>query len=155
MIGIGAVKYADLSNNPASNIIFSFEKMLSFEGNTAPYLQYTSARTHSLLRKAEEGGHLPDGTTLCLGEPVERDLLLHLMDFGAAVRGGFDAGKPSTLATYLHELAANYHRWYAACPVLRLDDRALISSRLNLTLLTQKTLTQGLALLGIGAPERM
>lgn len=155
MIGIGAVKYADLSNNPASNILFSFEKMLSFEGNTAPYLQYTSARTHSLLRKAEAAGHTPDGRTLRLDEPVERELMLHLMDFGSALRAGFDAGKPSTLATYLYELASNYHRWYAACPVLKLDDEGLIASRLNLTLLSQKVLTQGLALLGIGAPERM
>jgi arginyl-tRNA synthetase len=155
MIGIGAVKYADLSNNPASNILFSFEKMLSFEGNTAPYLQYTSARTHSLLRKAALAGHSPDGKTLQLQDPVERELMLHLMEFGAAVRSGFDSGRPSTLATYLHELASNYHRWYAACPVLKLEDVSLIASRLNLSLLTQKTLTQGLALLGIGAPERM
>ena len=155
MIGIGAVKYADLSNNPASNIIFSFEKMLSFEGNTAPYLQYTSARTHSLLRKAEGLGHLPDRETLRIEDAVERSLFLHLLDFGPSVRGGFDSGKPSTLATYLYELAALYHRWYAACPVLRLEDNELIASRLNLTLLTQKTLTQGLGLLGIGAPERM
>jgi arginyl-tRNA synthetase len=71
------------------------------------------------------------------------------------LRAGFDAGKPSTLATYLYELASNYHRWYAACPVLKLDDEGLIASRLNLTLLSQKVLTQGLGLLGIGAPERM
>ena len=155
MIGIGAVKYADLSNNPASNIMFSFEKMLSFEGNTAPYLQYTSARTHSLLRKAEEAGHGPDGRTLRLEDPVERELMLHLMDFGAALRSGFDAGKPSTLATYLYELASHYHRWYAACPVLKLEDDTLLASRLNLNLFSQRVLTQGLSLLGIGAPERM
>ena len=154
-IGLGAVKYADLSNNPASNIIFSFEKMLSFEGNTSPYLQYTSARTHSLLRKAGEAGHQADEKTLRLDDEAERDLFLHLMDFAVALRSGFDAGKPSTLATYLYELAAGYHRWYAACPVLKLDDSELIRSRLNLTLLAQRTLTQGLALLGIGAPERM
>ena len=154
-IGIGAVKYADLSNNPASNILFSFEKMLSFEGNTAPYLQYTSARTHSLLRKAAEAGHEPDGKTLALRDPTERDLLLHLMELGKAVRSGFDSGKPSTLATYLYELASHYHRWYAACPVLRAEDPEVLASRLNLTLLTQRTLKQGLELLGIGAPERM
>jgi arginyl-tRNA synthetase len=100
-------------------------------------------------------GHLPDRATLRIEDAVERGLFLHLLDFGPAVRSGFDSGKPSTLATYLYELAALYHRWYAACPVLRLEDNELIASRLNLTLLTQKTLSQGLDLLGIGAPERM
>ncbi len=129
--------------------------MLSFEGNTAPYLQYTSARTHSLRRRAGDAGHSPDGRSLKLEDPLERQLLLHLLDFGPAVRAGFDGGKPSTLATYLHELASLYHRWYAACPVLKSEDAELISSRLNLNELAQKTLTLGLGLLGIEAPERM
>ncbi|MCP4871384.1 MAG: arginine--tRNA ligase [Proteobacteria bacterium] len=155
MIGLGAVKYSDLSNNPASNIVFSWDKMLSFEGNTAPYLQYTSARTHSLLAKAAAAGLEPDGTTLKLADPLERDLLLHLMDFGPTVRAAFDQGKPNTLASWLYDVASKYHSWYAACPVLRSEDRELQISRLNLTRLAQRMLVRGLDLLGIGAPQRM
>ena len=155
VLGLGAVKYSDLSNNPASNIVFSWDKMLSFEGNTAPYLQYTSARTHSLLTRSEEAGLVPDGTTLKLADPLERDLLVHLLEFGATVRAAFDQGKPNTLASYLYDLASKYHSWYAACSVLKADDRELQISRLNLTKLAQRILVRGLDLLGIGAPERM
>ncbi len=155
MLGLGAIKYSDLSNNPASNITFTWDKMLSFEGNTAPYLQYTSARTQSLLRKAAEAGLEPDGVTLALRHDAERQLLLHLADFGPTVRAAFDAGKPNTLASWLYDLASAYHGWYAACPVLRAEEGEVKVSRLNLTLLTQRQLRRGLDLLGIGAPERM
>ena len=156
ILGIGAIKYADLSNNPSSNIVFAWDRMLAFEGNTAPYLQYTSARTHSLQRRAKERGlAAPDGRTLSLRHEAERELLLHLLDFGRALRGAFDAGKPSTLATYLYELASRYHSWWQACPVLKAEDEELVRSRLNLNLLTQLTLVTGLDLLGIKAPTRM
>lgn len=155
IIGLGGVKYSDLHNNPQSNITFSFDKMLSLEGNTAVYLQYTSARTHSLMRKADEQGKAADGTTLKLVEPQERDLLLHAMDFGRAVNAAWEQGKPNLLATHLYELASRYHSFYQACPVLRSEDEELITSRLNLNLLTQRTLGLGLSLLGIEAPERM
>jgi arginyl-tRNA synthetase len=155
MIGLGAVKYSDLSNNPISNILFTWDKMLNFEGNTAPYLQYTSARTHSLLAKLAAEGIEPDGTTLALREPIERTLLLHLIEFGPTVAAAFAQGKPNTLATWLYELASAYHSWYAACPVLREENREVQISRLNLTKLTQRMLVRGLGLLGIGAPERM
>ena len=154
-VGLGALKYADLSNNPQSNIVFSFDKMLSFEGNTAPYLQYTSARTYSLLRKASEQGHEPDQTTFVGAEDADRDLLLHLVDLGRMVRLAFDEGKPNLLATWLYELATRYHSWYASCPVLRAEEPALVTSRLNLTLLCQRSLAMGLDLLGIRAPSRM
>ncbi len=156
MLGLGAIKYADLSNNPVSNIVFSWDKMLAFEGNTAPYLQYTSARTSSLLKKAAAAGLEPDGgATLALRDDLERDLLLHLMDFGGAVEAAFVQGKPNTLASWLYEVASKYHSWYQACPVLKEPERDVQISRLNLTLLTQKMLVFGLDLLGIGAPERM
>ena len=154
-VGLGALKYADLSNNPQSNIVFSFDKMLSFEGNTAPYLQYTSARTFSLLRKAAEQGYEPDQLTFVAAEGADRDLLLHLTDLGRMVRLAFDEGKPNLLATWLHELAIRYHSWYASCPVLRAGDSAVLISRLNLTLLCQRSLVTGLDLLGIRAPSRM
>ena len=155
VIGLGGVKYSDLHNNPQSNITFSFDKMLSLEGNTAVYLQYTSARTHSLIRKAASHGRAADGTTLKLVEPQERELLLHAMDFGRAVNAAWDQGKPNLLATHLYELASRYHSFYQACPVLKSEDEELIVSRLNLNLLTQRTLVLGLSLLGIEAPERM
>lgn len=156
IIGQGSIKYADLSNNPSSNIVFSWDRMLAFEGNTAPYLQYTSARTHSLQRKAKERGLPdPDGRTLSLREPAERDLFLHLLQFGRATRSGFDTGRPSTLATFLFELASRYHCWWQACPVLGAADDALVMSRMNLNLLAQLTLVTGLDLLGIKAPRRM
>ena len=156
VLGMGAVKYADLSNNPQSNVVFSFDKMLSLEGNTAPYLQYTSARTHSLQRRAEaQGLAAADGSTLALEHAIERDLLLHLLDFGRQVERAFEQGKPSVLATFLYGLATRYHSWYAHCPVLKANEPRLVASRLNLNLLCQRTLRQGLELLGIEAPERM
>ena len=155
VIGLGGIKYSDLHNNPQSNITFSFDKMLSLEGNTAVYLQYTSARTHSLTGKAQEAGQAADGVTLKLVEPQERELLLHAMDFGRAVGAAWEQGKPNLLATHLYELASKYHGFYQACPVLRTDDAELATSRLNLNLLTQRTLTLGLSLLGIDAPTRM
>lgn len=155
ILGLGAVKYSDLSNNPQTNITFSFDKMLSFEGNTAPYLQYTSARTWSLQRKATEQGLAGDGTTLRAEDATERELVLHLFGFGRALRNAWEGGKPSVLATFLYELAQRYHRWYQACPVLKGDDEELKVSRLNLNAAVQRVLTQGLDLLGIQAPERM
>jgi len=155
IIGLGAIKYADLSNNPQSNIVFSFDKMLSFEGNTAPYLQYTSARTFSLLRKAAAQGKEPDAVTFVAAEAADRDLLLHLVELGPVVRLAFEEGKPNLLTTFLYELATRYHSWYASCPVLRAGDERLLISRLNLTLLCQRTLVLGLGLLGIRSPERM
>ena len=155
VIGLGGVKYADLHNNSQSNITFSFDKMLSLEGNTAVYLQYTSARTNSLIRKAAGLGKVADGTTLKLVEPQERDLLLHAMDFDRAVNAAWDLGKPNLLATHLYELASHYHSFWQACPVLKSEDEDVVMSRLNLNLLTQKTLVLGLSLLGIEVPARM
>ncbi|HCP45636.1 MAG TPA: arginine--tRNA ligase [Deltaproteobacteria bacterium] len=155
-LGLGAVKYADLSNNPQTNVVFSFDRMLSFEGNTAPYLQYTSARTNSLARKATDKGlPPPDGRTFVAAHDADRELLLHTLDLGRRVAQAFDEGKPSFLATYLHELATKYHHWYAACPVIQADDEALALSRLNLNQLARRSLVLGLDLLGIGVPERM
>ena len=155
-IGLGAVKYADLSNNPQSDIVFSFDRMLSLEGNTAPYLMYTAARTASLARKAKnEAGLEADGRTLRLVDEAERDLFLHVLGFGKAVWAAWSQGKPSLVATYLYELAAKYHRFYQACPVLKADDETLVMSRLNVSAVVRAVLAQGLDLLGIDAPEKM
>ncbi len=155
-IGLGAVKYADLSNNPQSDIVFSFDKMLSLEGNTAPYLMYTAARTASLARRAEAAAGLrADGATLELVHEAERDLFLHCLGFGKAVWAAWNQGKPNQLATYLYELAAKYHRFYQACPVLKAETATLVKSRLNVSAVVRKVLATGLGLLGIDAPERM
>ena len=115
-----------------------------------------AAKALRLFRKAAERGlAAPDGRTLVLKHEAERELTLHLLDFGRAVVAAFDSGKPSTLATYLYELASRYHSWYQACSVLKAEDERVAMSRLNLNLLAQRTLVQGLDLLGIGAPEKM
>ena len=155
MVGLGAIKYADLSNNPQTDVVFDFDTMLALNGDTAVYLQYTSARTHSVARKTAAQGVPPaDGVTIALDSEHERDLLLHLLEFGTWVRAAWESGRPSDLAHYLYKLADKYHRFYQACPILK-SEGALQRSRQNLNLLTQRTLVQGLDLLGIGAPERM
>lgn len=155
VIGIGAVKYADLSRDPQSNIVFSFERMLSLEGNTAPYLQYTGARCASVARKAEAEGHRADGRTFAAESPEERDLVLHLFGLGRAATEAFELGKPSILAGFLYELAQKYHRFYTACPILRAERADLVSARLNLNALAARTLSTGLDKLGIDVPDRM
>ncbi|MCB9537098.1 MAG: arginine--tRNA ligase [Myxococcales bacterium] len=155
MIGLGAIKYADLSNHPQTDVVFEFDKMLALNGDTAVYLQYTSARTHAVQRKADAAGApTPADHPVHLEAPEERDLLLHLLDFGAAVHGAWENGRPSDVAHYLYQLATRYHRFYAKCPILKAEG-ALQASRLSLNALTQRTLTTGLDLLGIDAPTRM
>jgi arginyl-tRNA synthetase len=155
-IGLGAVKYADLSNNPQSDIVFSFDKMLSLEGNTAPYLMNATARIAQLLRKAQSrDGLTPDGETMELVEESARDLFLHLLTFGRSVWAAWNQAKPSMLATYLYELAAKYHRFYQHCPVLTAPTPELVQSRLNLSVVTRKVLAQGMDLLGLDALDRM
>ncbi len=155
IIGLGAVKYADLSRDPRSDVVFSFDRMLSLDGNTAPYLQYTGARTASLRRKAADLGWVADGSTLRLVAPEERDLLLHATGFGRAISDAWEHGKPSILASWLFELAGKYHSFYTACPVLRADEPAILLSRLNLSELVGRSLVQGLRLLGMETPNRM
>ncbi len=155
VIGIGAVKYADLSNHPQTDVVFEFDKMLALNGDTAVYLQYTSARTHAVMRKAANAGiPAPMGATVRLDAPEERDLLLHLLEFGQWVQTAWEGGRPSDVAHYLFQLATRYHRFYAKCPILKAKGQ-LRASRLTLNALTQETLARGLGLLGIGAPERM
>jgi len=117
---------------------------------------YTAARTASLARKAKnEAGLEADGRTLRLVDEAERDLFLHVLGFGKAVWAAWSQGKPSLVATYLYELAAKYHRFYQACPVLKADDETLVMSRLNVSAVVRAVLAQGLDLLGIDAPEKM
>ncbi len=153
MIGLGAVKYAELSQNRLSDYVFSWEKLLAFEGNTAPYLQNAYVRIRAIFRKA---GLDPASTShsLSLAEPAERQLALKLAQFGETVPLVLDDFRPNLLANYLYELANSFHTFYEACPVLKAES-PLRESRLHLAATTATVLRTGLGLLGISCPERM
>jgi arginyl-tRNA synthetase len=151
-VGIGAVKYADLSGDRERDYVFAWDRMLAKEGNTSVYLQYAHARTRSILRKA--GGE-PEGTRIRLDEPAERALALKLLRFGEALQAATNAYAPHKLCTYLYETAVAFSRFYDDCPVLKAPTPELRASRLRLTTLTAHTLALGLSLLGIDAPDQL
>jgi arginyl-tRNA synthetase len=157
-VGIGAVKYADLLPNRQSDYTFSWAKMLSFQGNTAPYLQYSHVRICSIFRKAGAGStaaHAEAGAAAIEAiEPAERVLALKLCQFGEVVPQILEDFRPNLLANYLYELAAAFHSFFEACPVLK-SEGATRASRLAMCDLTARILSRGLHLLGIEAPERM
>jgi arginyl-tRNA synthetase len=153
-VGMGAVKYADLSTDRIKDYVFDWDRMLSFDGNTAPYLQYAHARIRSIFRRvgidrAEVSHVLPT-----LDAPQERALALRVLGFDAAVREALERWAPHRLCTYLFDLASDFTEFYEACPVLR-SEEPLRSSRLALCDVTACVLARGLGLLGIEAPERM
>jgi arginyl-tRNA synthetase len=155
-IGIGAVKYADLSNDRMKDYVFDWERMLAAEGRTGPYLQYAHARIHSIFRKAEEMGIARRAAaSVVLGDPIERRLGLELLDFGTAVVETAETLRPHRMCGYLYELAAAFTAFFEACPVLKAPDEATRDSRLALCALTARVLARGLDLLGIAAPQRM
>jgi arginyl-tRNA synthetase len=152
-IGVGALKYADLSNDRSGDYVFSFDRMLAFEGDTGPYLQYAVARIESIAEKAPASG--ADGT-ISLGAPEERRLAIALLGFPRAVSDALDALEPHRLCRALHAIAQSYTSFYEACPVLRADVPADVrASRLALSRATAAILRTGLGLLGIEAPDRM
>ena len=150
-IGIGAVKYADLSQYRMTDYVFSWDRMLSFQGNTAPYLQNAYVRIQSIFRKA---GDVRPSRNVSLGEPAELVLAKRLCQFAEIVPTILNDFRPNILANYLFELANSFHAFYEACPVLKSEEPAR-GSRLALCQLTARTLRRGLALLGIEVPERM
>jgi arginyl-tRNA synthetase len=152
-IGIGAVKYADLSTDRVRDYTFAFDRMLSFEGNTAAYLQYAHARVLSLFRKLDAEPPGP-GTEIVVATPEERALALQLMDFGAELALAADTLQPHKLTSYLHELAVSFSRFYEECPIGPAEP-PVRASRLALSDATGRTLRTGLELLGIRAPERL
>jgi len=155
-IGIGAVKYADLSQYRTTDYIFSWDKMLSLHGNTAPYLQNAYVRIRSIFRKAGEldGFKLSSLPSFKLSELAERNLAKRLCQFAEIVPQVLTGFRPNILANYLFELANSFHAFYESCPVLKSDEPAR-SSRLALSDLTARVLQRGLDLLGIKVPERM
>ncbi|HEY2568524.1 MAG TPA: arginine--tRNA ligase [Candidatus Udaeobacter sp.] len=151
-IGIGAVKYADLSQYRMTDYVFSWDKMLSLQGNTAPYLQNAYVRVRSIFRKGGESA--PKIERLILRDPAEINLAKRLCQFAEIVPQVLNDFRPNILANYLFELANNFHTFYEACPVLKSED-AVRSSRLALCDLTGRVLDRGLDLLGIKVPEKM
>jgi arginyl-tRNA synthetase len=159
-VGIGAVKYADYSNNRTSDYVFSFERMLAMEGNTAPYMQYAYARVQSIGRKARDRGvdveaELAGVDTLFLTEDSEVDLAKHLVRYGEAIASATADYRPNFLTTYLYELAQKFSSYYTDCPVLNADPGKR-PTRLLLCDLTARTIKHGLSeLLGIAVVEQM
>jgi arginyl-tRNA synthetase len=178
-VGIGAVKYADLSTGHDTEYVFDFDRMLALSGNTGPYVQYAAARIRSILRKAgvleqiTGDGGTPAGaagtptagtpaaeasggpaTAIAVVEPAERALALHLLEFDATLNKVRDALEPHRLCGYLFELAQLFTTFYDQCPVLKAEE-SVRDSRLALCALALRRLSGGLELLGIETPENM
>lgn len=151
VVGIGAVKYADLSKSRTSDYIFNWESMLSFEGNTAPYLQYAYARVQSVFRKVSD--YDADAPILIL-EPAEKQLAVALAQFEDTILAVGEGAYPHHLCQYLYQIATLFSRFYEACPILK-SEGTVRASRLQLAALTARTLKTGLNLLGIEVLEEM
>jgi arginyl-tRNA synthetase len=164
-VGIGAVKYADLSTARESPYVFDWDRMISFRGNTGPYLQYATARIRSIFRRAvgtEDAGARDAGAEaaarrsgVAITAGPERALALRLLGFGAVVTQAGQTAEPHRLCAYLFEVASLFTTFYEECPVLKAEPEALRESRLALCALTLDVLTSGLGLLGVPIPERM
>jgi arginyl-tRNA synthetase len=154
-VGIGALKYADLATDRIRDYVFDWDRMLSFDGNTAPYLQYAHARICSIFRRAGIERTDVQGSTPTIAAPEERALALRLLGFGTAVAETVERASPHRLCTYLYELASVFTAFYEHCPVLKAPDASTRASRLALSDVTARVLARGLHLLGIAAPEQM
>lgn len=154
-IGIGAIKYADLSHDPTTMIVFTWERALALEGNSGPYLQYANARLNSLLDKYRAAtGEDPAAHPLVLGTDAEKSLALHLLQYPNTVQRAGDLCKPSILADYLYQLSQLYSSFYQSSPVLKAEPEVR-DSRIRLCDAVSKVLRGGLTLLGIPTPERI
>ena len=153
-VGIGAVKYADLSTDRVRDYVFDWDRMLSFDGNTAPYLQYAHARIRSIFRRAGVDPSTVDPSAISLVEPAERELALRILATPSVIAEATSSQSPHRLCTHLFDLAQAFTGFYEHCPVLKVDE-PVRGSRLALCDLTARTLSTGLDLLGIEAPERM
>jgi len=150
------VKYADLLPNRQSDYVFSWDKLLALNGNTAPYLQYAYARIRSIFRKGglpSESQQVPT-SEVAVTEPSEIALAKHLFNFGLVVEGAAQEYRPNFLCNYLYELATHFTGFYENCPVLQSEPQTR-KNRLLLCELTAKVLSEGLAILGIETLEQM
>jgi arginyl-tRNA synthetase len=155
VVGLGAVKYADLLPNRQSDYVFCWDKMLALQGNTAPYLQYAYARIKSIFRKAEaESAIRNPQSAIALAVPEEVALAKHLLNFGLTLEAVAEEYRPNFLCNYLFELAGKFTSFYENCPVLKAED-AVRGSRLALCDLSARVLKQGLETLGIETVEQM
>jgi arginyl-tRNA synthetase len=155
-VGVGAVRYADLNQHPQTNITFDWDRMLSLDGNTAPYLLYSHARCPSVLARAlrpEEGGEVPDLGAIVIRDPLERELLLALARYPEMVAAATRGYRPNQLAEHLYEVAGRFNRFYHDCPVLKGGDAR--PSRLALVEATRRVLRHGMELLGLTVLDRM
>lgn len=155
LVGIGALKYADLSNDRVKDYVFDWDQMLSFEGNTGPYLQYAHARIQSVFRRGEIVPATIRGRAVYPNEPVEHELALRLGEFEGTLRRAAEGVQLHRVAGYLFDLASVFTTFYEKCPVLRAEDEQTKLSRLVLCDVTARVLATGLSLLGITAPARM
>ena len=154
-VGIGSVKYADLSKNRTTDYVFDWDNMLSFEGNTAPYMQYAYTRIRSIFNRSQIDLSEVEQAQLSITDEKERALAIKLLQFEEAVQVVGKDGTPHVLCAYLYELAGAFSSFYEHCPILNHDDQQVKLSRLKLALLTERTLKQGLDLLGIKTVEKM
>ncbi|MEO5975403.1 MAG: arginine--tRNA ligase, partial [Ilumatobacteraceae bacterium] len=154
-VGIGAVKYADLSTDRIKDYMFDWDRMLSFDGNTSPYLQYAHARICSIFRRANVDRASVRTVQPTIDDEAERVLTLRILQFDTAVWDTIEKFSPHRLCTYLHELATEFSVFYEQCPVLRAETDSKRTSRLSLCDMTARVLQSGLRLLGIDAPEQM
>jgi len=154
-VGIAAVKYADLSGDPIKDYVFDLDRMIAFEGDTGPYIQYAHARIASLISKSDAADSAISNSAWKFDHPAERALVLAILSFPATIKSAADLGSPQRVCAALHELANCYATFYQACPVLKAPDEATRLARLRLSHLTKRVLAQGLSLLGMDSPNRM
>jgi len=165
-VGIAAVKYADLGSDVTRDYVFDLDRMVSFDGDTGPYIQYAHARIAGILRKADKGGQPPERgqppvtngaatAPIPALEPAERRLVLHLLQYPRVLRDVARTLEPNRLCNWLHTLGEVFNGFYQACPVLKADDPATRALRLRLCDLTRRSLVDGMGLLGIDTPDRM
>jgi len=153
-VGIGAIKYADLSTSRDSAYIFDWDRMISFKGNTGPYLQYATVRIRSIFRKGGTDAGTQRGP-IVITAPAERELARKLLEFGAVVTQVADTAEPHRLSAYLFEVASLFTTFFEECPVLKADDEETRQSRLALCAAVLRVMTTGLGLLGVPLPDRM
>lgn len=153
IVGVGAVKFAELSQHRMTDYVFSWDRMLALQGDTAPYLQYSYVRVRSIFRKLGQGVQL-DQAAVAIVADSEVQLARMLVRFSEVVPSLLEDFRPNLLANYLLELAKAFHSFFEACPVLKSEGETQ-NTRLVLCELTSRVLEKGLGLLGIGVPERM